>query len=316
MRIFRGLEELPKRPRAAAVTIGNFYAVHRGHLALVRRVHRLAEQTGGVRTVVTFEPHPGEVLHGQSPELLVTPERKLELLEAAGVQQVLVLPFTREFSTVEPEEFLERTLLRSVNMKALVVGANFRFGHFARGDVTMLRSFARDAGFTFATVRLAQVLGRSISSTAIRHALGEGDLEWANKALGRPYSLPGRVVRGTGRGRKLGYPTANLQPEKNLCVPGHGIYAGHFLVEGHTLPSAISIGTNPTFGSGPSSVEAYVLDFDKELYGVPAEIEFNLRLRDHVAFAGPDELREAISRDVEGTRNLLGPGRSGVRRRR
>lgn len=309
MNVFRGLQELPSKKRPAAVTIGNFYALHRGHLALVRKVRRLAGQVSGISTAVTFEPHPGEVLHGQSPELLITPERKLELLETAGIQETLVLPFNKDLSTMEPEEFVDRILVDGLKMKALVVGVNFRFGHFARGDVTMLRSLARQDGFAFVSARLAQVGGRSISSTAIRHALGEGDLDWANKALGRPFSLPGRVVRGSGRGRKLGYPTANLDPAPNLCVPGPGIYAGHLLAEGDRMPAAISVGTNPTFGPGPRTVEAYILDFSGDLYGEPAEIEFNVRLRDHVAFSGAEELEVAIADDVRRVKEVLGSKR-------
>lgn len=305
MRIYRGLGELPKRPSPAAVTIGNFYALHRGHRALVRKVGTLAASIGGISTVVTFEPHPAQVLHGESPVLLVTAERKLELLAQAGIRRALSLPFTREFSMVEPEEFIEEILVRRLNMKALVVGANFRFGHFARGDVTMLRSFSTRFGFKVVRARLAQAGGRSISSTAIRHALQEGDLEWANQALGRPYGLPGRIVRGSGRGRELGYPTANLEPVDNLCIPAAGIYGGSLLLQGKRFPAAISIGTNPTFGPGPLSVEAYVLDFEGDLYGLDAEIEFLRRLRDHEQFADAKRLKAAISQDVEQVRGLM-----------
>jgi riboflavin kinase/FMN adenylyltransferase len=289
-----------------AVTIGNFYAVHKGHLSLVRKVRRFASELEALATVVTFEPHPQKMLRGEAPPGLVTAEEKLRLLEKAGIDQVVILEFTRELSKVEPEEFIERILVKELGVKAIVVGSDFRFGRFARGDVTMLRTFAKQLGFAFEAGRMAQTGGRTISSTAIRHALAEGDVKWAAAALGRPYTLSGTVVHGAGRGHDLGYPTANLQPAVGVCVPGEGIYAGHTIVDGKRLVSAISVGTNPTFGENPLSVEAYVLDYEGDLYGKHVAFEFNARIRDHVAFPGPRELNEAIAGDIEEVRRLLG----------
>ena len=163
--------------------------------------------------VVTFDPHPQQVLRGAGPPALVTPERKVELLASTGIDRLVVLPFDRALSLVEPEDFVERILLTELRAKAVVVGANFRFGHFARGDTAMLRSMGRRLGFAFESVKLAELEGRHLSSTEVRKAIAEGDLRWAAKALGRPYAIQGFVVRGAGRGQRLlGYPTANLEP--------------------------------------------------------------------------------------------------------
>ncbi|MGQ0678748.1 MAG: bifunctional riboflavin kinase/FAD synthetase [Actinomycetota bacterium] len=295
--------DLPGTP--SSVTIGNFYAVHKGHQALIRKVRRHAEELGALATVVTFEPHPQQVLRGEAPAGLVTAAEKLQLLEEAGIAQTVILKFTRELSRVEPEEFIEQILVKDLQTRAIVVGSDFRFGRFARGDVTMLRSFGRKLGFEVEGARMSSTGGRRISSTAIRHALAEGDVKWAAAALGRPYSLSGTIVHGAGRGHSLGFPTANLKPAAGVCVPGPAIYAGATLVGGQRLVSAISVGTNPTFGENPLSVEAFVLDYRGDLYGQQAAFEFVARLRDHVAFAGPRELNEAISADVEQVRTLL-----------
>lgn len=304
MNVVRIPGDAPGTP--TVVTIGNFYAIHKGHRMLIDKVRGYAEDLSALPTVVTFEPHPQQVLRGEAPAGLVTAGEKLALLEQAGIAQTVILAFTRELSRVEPEEFIERILVKDLEVKAIVVGADFRFGRFARGDVTMLRLFGKRLGFVVDAEPLEEEEDRRISSTAIRHALEEGDVKWAAAALGRPYTLSGSVVHGAGRGHSLGYPTANLKPAVGVCVPGPGIYAGHALVDGQRLVSAISVGTNPTFGENPLSVEAFVLDYEGDLYGRDVSFEFNVRLRDHIAFSGADELNAAIAGDVEQVRSLLG----------
>lgn len=303
MRVVRGVEEGPGVP--TVVTIGNFYAVHKGHQLLIRKVRKRAGELDALATVVTFEPHPQKVLRGIGPPGLCTAEHKLQLLEKAGVDQVVIVAFTPELSRVEPEEFIERILVKELQVKAIIVGSDFRFGRYARGDVTMLKSFGKRLGFLMEGARMAEADGQTISSTAIRHALAEGDVRWAAKALGRPYRLPGTVVHGAGRGKGLGYPTANLNPPAEVCVPGAGIYAGYTINAGRKRASAISVGTNPTFGENPLSVEAFVIDFEGDLYGQDVEFEFTARLRDHVAFPSVEALNEAIASDVEEARRIL-----------
>ncbi|HEY8199974.1 MAG TPA: bifunctional riboflavin kinase/FAD synthetase [Actinomycetota bacterium] len=324
MNVVRGLADLPRRRPDAAVSIGNFDGVHRGHRALIRRLLARAEAVSGVPTVVTFDPHPQQVLRGAGPPALVTPERKIQLLASTGIERLVVLPFDRALSLVEPEDFVERILLRELKAKAVVVGANFRFGHFARGDAAMLRSMGRRLGFGFESVKLAELEGRRLSSTEIRKAIAEGDLRWAAKALGRPYAIQGFVVRGTGRGQRLlGYPTANLEPVPGLCLPATGIYAGYFNMAGSSpavpgrqpapgqgngsrrMQAAVSVGTNPTFGENPLSIEAFVLDYHGDLYGRTAEIELAARIRDEERFDTPDALAKAIEADVVATRRIL-----------
>lgn len=304
MRVIRGPGDAAGTP--TAVTVGNFYAVHKGHRALIRKVKRRAGELEALATVVTFEPHPQKVLRGIGPPGLVTAQGKLELLEQAGVDQVVVLDFTPEFSRVEPEDFIEQILIKDLRARAVVVGSDFRFGRYARGDVTMLRSFGRRLGFSVEGARMVEAEGLTISSTAIRHALAEGDVRWAAQALGRPYRLPGRVVHGSGRGRQMGFPTANLKPPLEICVPGPGIYAGYTLDAGRRRPSAISVGTNPTFGENPLSVESFVIDFEGDLYGKQVAFEFVARLRDHIAFPSVEALNEAIAGDVAQARAILG----------
>lgn len=305
MKVYRGLDALPRRRPRAAVTVGNFDGVHRGHTAIVRRLRRIGESAGAAPTVVTFDPHPQLVLHGEAPPALATLERRIEFLVEAGAEQVVVLTFDRTFSTVEPEEFVERVLVGELRAASVVVGSNFRFGHFARGDITMLRSFGLRLGFTVEGARLVEVGGRRVTSTAVRHALAEGDLAWANRALERPHRVPGRVVRGMGRGRGLGFPTANVEPTPRICLPRIGIYAGRLRVEGKPLDAAISVGTQPTFGDNPVTVEAYALDFEGDLYGREAEVEFLVRIRDEMAFGSPEALVAAIADDVERARRAL-----------
>lgn len=303
MKVVRMPGESPSTP--TAVTIGNFYAVHRGHQSLIGKVRDRALELDAVPTVLTFEPHPQQILRGVAPPGLVTAGEKLRLLEEAGIEQVVILEFTKELSKVEPEDFIERILVAQLGVRAVVVGQDFKFGRFARGDVTMLRTFGKRLGFVFDEARMTEIQGQRVSSTAIRHALAEGDVEWAAAALGRPYRLPGKVVHGSGRGKVLGYPTANLNPSESVCLPGEGIYAGYTYVEGKALPSAISVGTNPTFGENPLSVEAFVLDYEGDLYGQQVEFEFVERIRDHVAFSGPDQLHDAIEADVAEVRRIL-----------
>lgn len=305
MRIYPGLSELPMPRRPTAVTIGNFDGVHRGHRALIGRLLARARATAGVPTVLTFDPHPRQVLQGSAPAPLVTPERKMALLDDAGVEQVIVMSFDRRLSLMEPEQFIDRILVGELQAKAIVVGSNFRFGRFARGEVAMLRSFGRKLGYVFQSVRLAELEGRHLSSTQIRHALQDGDITWATKALGRPYSIPGVVVKASGRGHAMGFPTANLEPVMGICLPKLGIYAGNLAIGEARLPSAISIGTNPTFGDNPVSVEAHVLDFDADLYGLEAAVELVARIRDEMAFESPGSLARAIEEDVSVARRIL-----------
>jgi riboflavin kinase / FMN adenylyltransferase len=281
-------EEL--EPARRAVAIGTFDGVHRGH----ERVLSAARVPGFRSTVVTFDPHPRLVL-GFPVELLTTLERRLELLEAAGVDDTLVLRFDESLRTLAPEEFAER-VLRAIGTEVIAAGAGFRFGRGRAGDLELLARLGFD-------VRPVPILD-GCSSSEVRALLHAGDVAHAAMLLGRPPEADGIVVHGAGRGRLLGFPTANLDSLPDLLVPALGIYAGAVL--GHR--AAISVGTNPTYGETERRVEAHLLDFDGDLYGQRLVVELWQRLRDEAAFHSEAELIAAIEDDVARTREAVRPG--------
>ena len=287
MIVARTVEELPDRERTVA--IGSFDGVHLGH----RHVLETARAAGGPTTVVTFWPHPRLVL-GNRVELLSTLERRLELLEVEGVEDVLVVSFTPELAALEPEQFAD-SLLRRIKARVIAVGANFRFGRAAAGDPASLERLGFD-------VRLVGLL-EGVSSTRIRSLLREGDVVAAARLLGRPAEVEGTVVLGDQRGGTLGFPTANLAVEPELLVPAYGIYAG--AARGHR--AAISIGINPHYGGHERRIEAFLLDFAGDLYGRRLVVELWQRLRDEHAFESEEELVAQIARDVEAVRAAKRP---------
>ena len=287
MSIARTPAELERRPRVVA--IGSFDGVHLGH----RSVVQAAVATGLRVTAMTFDPHPRLAL-GNRVELLSTLERRLELLGELGVEETLVIGFTREVMNLEPAEFAE-SYLRATGVEVVVAGEDFRFGRRRAGDLALLEQLG------FGVVIAPEVAG--VSSSRIRHALHEGDLAAAARMLGRPPELDGVVVSGDQRGGTLGYPTANLQTDPNLLVPRYGIYAGHTL--GHR--AAISIGTNPHYGGEERRIEPFLLDFDGDLYGRRLVVELWQRLRDEAVFDSEQALIEQIGRDVEATRAARPP---------
>jgi riboflavin kinase/FMN adenylyltransferase len=285
--VFHDPGELDAVPRAVA--IGSFDGVHRGHRAVVDAVRA----TGLAPTVITFDPHPRIAL-GNKVELLTTLERRVELLEAAGASDVLVAAFTPELQQLTPEAFAER-YLRAAGVEVVVAGADFRFGVRRSGDLALLQALGFDV------VVVPELPG--VSSTAIRAALAEGEVQTAAEMLGRPFELDGTVVRGDQRGGTLGYPTANLRLEPDLACPRYGIYAGFGL--GHR--AAISIGTNPHYGGSERRIEPFLLAFEGDLYGRRLVVEVWERLRDEAVFESEEALVEQIARDVEATQRARRP---------
>ena len=272
-----------------AVAIGTFDGVHLGH----RRVIEAAAATGLPVAVVTFDPHPRVAL-GNHVELISTLERRLELLIELGVGETRVVRFTPETAALEPEEFVEREL-RPLDVSVVVAGPDFRFGRRRRGDLELLRSLGIES------VVVAPEPG--VSSTAIRHALRDGDVVGAAKLLGRPYELDGTVVAGDQRGGTLGFPTANLAIPAGVLVPRYGIYAGEALDH----RAAVSVGTNPHYGGEERRIEPHLLDFDGDLYGRRLLVELWRRLRDERAFESEQALVEQIARDIQETRAATRP---------
>lgn len=299
------LESAPPGP-ATVVAIGVFDGVHRGHQLIIQRAVAAARERRATATVVTFHPHPARIVRPDAaPLLLTTIERRVELLRATGADAVVVLPFTRELSILTPEEFAREVLTDWLQAEHIVVGANWRFGHRAAGDVDLLRRL----GFSVDGVDLLAADGAEVvSSSYVRSLIAAGDVAAADRALGRPHLVEGPVIRGDARGRGLGYPTANLAVDPGIAVPADGVYAGWLLrASGERLVAAISVGTNPTFdGIDGRRVEAFVLDAELDLYDEHVVVEFAERLRGMERFESVAGLVEQMSRDVAATRALLG----------
>ncbi|OAA22012.1 riboflavin kinase / FMN adenylyltransferase [Frankia sp. EI5c] len=308
MRRWRGVENTPEDWPGGVVTIGYFDGVHLGHRRIVGRAVELARQRGQQSTVLTFDPHPAEVLRpGSHPAQLTTLRHKAELLAAIGVDALCVAPFDLDFSRMPAEEFVREVLVGRLRATAVVVGENFTYGHRAAGNIQTLLAGGRAEGFEVEGVGLVRADEKVLSSTEIRRRVAAGDVEGAAAALDRPHRVEGVVVHGDARGRTIGYPTANLQCTPWSAVPADGVYAGFARWSDQRRAAAISIGTNPTFEGRDRRVEAFLLDFDGDLYGEYMTYEFTRRLRPTLRFESVDELVEQMGRDVEATRSATLP---------
>ena len=308
MQRWRGYDAAPGGWGRSVVTIGVFDGVHKGHQATIGHAVARARELGLQSVVVTFDPHPAEVVRpGSHPTVLTEPARKAELIEALGADVLCVVPFTPEFSRLSAEAFVHDVLVEHLHAAQVVVGDNFRFGHRAAGDVALLERLGRTFGFAVEGAPLVAEAGTVFSSTYIRSCVDAGDVGAAAAALGRPHRLEGVVVRGDQRGRELGFPTANLLCHRYAAVPADGIYAAWMIPRGQRqrLAAAVSIGTNPTFSGRERRVEAYVLDFDGDLYGERLALDFVAHLRGQVRFDSVEPLVAQIAEDVERTRRAL-----------
>jgi len=303
---WRGLGSTPSGWGRCVLTVGVFDGVHRGHQEIIGSAVRRGRAAGLPTVVMTFDPHPSEVVRpGSHPAVLTAPRYKAELIAGLGADVLLVLPFTLEFSRLGPDEFVHAVLVEQLHAAAVVVGENFRYGHRAAGDVPTLAESGRRFGFGTEGVPLLREGDTTISSTYVRSCVAAGDVAAAARALGREHRVDGVVVRGDRRGRTIGYPTANLQPTVHAAVPADGVYAGRLVRRDDRRPAAISIGTNPTFEGQERRIEAYVLDAEMDLYGDAVGLEFVARLRDTVQFDGVKPLVAQMERDVERTREVV-----------
>ncbi|MCW2632407.1 MAG: riboflavin biosynthesis protein RibF [Pseudonocardia sp.] len=303
---WRGLDSVPAGWGRSVVTVGVFDGVHRGHQQLIGRAVAAAAERGLPAVLVTFDPHPAEVVRpGSHPAVLSSLSRRAELVAELGVDVFCVLPFTPQLSRTPADEFAHEVLVDGLHAAEVVVGQNFRFGHRAKGDVALLTELGRRFGFATEGVEVISTDSITFSSTYVRACIDAGDVQAAAEALGRPHRLEGVVVHGDQRGHDLGYPTANVAPPPHSAVPADGVYACRFVHGGRSLPAAVSVGSNPTFSGRQRSVEAYVLDVDEDFYGHIVALDFVHRLRGMERFADPAELVEQIGRDVARTRELL-----------
>lgn len=313
MEILRGTEECPRPEEGCVVTIGFFDGLHLGHQMLIGEVRRLAAERGARTAVVTFDHHPAAVVRQKSaPKLLTNLEQRLELLASTGVDYTLVIPFDEQRSHESPEDFIDSVLVGCLRSRAVVVGSDFHFGYQRRGNVQLMTEIGAKVGFEVEGVPLVAsgTAGvRAVSSTAVREALIAGDLENANRMLGRAHEVTGVVEKGDQRGRELGFPTANVTVAADRCLPSEGIYAGWYQrPDGSRLRAAISLGRRPTFyqDGGPLRLEAYLLDFSGDLYGEQARVSFVKRLRGEEHFASVEALIEQMHQDVAAARVALG----------
>ena len=313
MKIYRDPAEITDGRLGRAVTIGAFDGVHLGHQAVLRLVRELARARELSATVLTFDRHPAEVVRpGSAPKLLTTLEQKLELLEATGdVDECLVLTFDATRSKEPAEQFVEELLASALRSRLVVVGADFHFGYRRHGDVPLLQLMGAELGFE--TIGLGLVAahdrdaGVPYSSTRIRELIAAGDVAAAAAMLGRPHEVRGPVERGDARGRELGFPTANVSVAERICLPADGVYAGSFTgADGVARPAALSVGRRPTFyaDAGLCLLEAYVLDFDGDLYGQESRVRFHHHLRGQERFDEIDDLIAQMHADVAQVREL------------
>lgn len=307
---------------SSVVTVGTFDGVHVGHRAILRYLTRRAAEQGGTSVVASFDPHPREVVHGEEVPLLTTIPERAAVMEELGIDRFIVIPFTRAFSKLQAEEFVRDVLVRRIGLQEIVIGYDHAFGRDRRGDAELLTALGKQHGFSVDVIPAQVVQEHVVSSTEIREVLtGSGDVSLASQMLGRPYSLTGRVMEGEGRGRSIGFPTANLaidHPRK--VVPAVGVYAvkayllrksesdlpGGDGLEANAHAGMMNIGRRPTFGGQDISLEVHLLDFQDSIYGADLRIEFVARMRDERKFESVDALVEQLSRDRSRCKQLLG----------
>lgn len=314
MRVVHGSASLEGPLRRPVLTVGNFDGLHLGHQSIMQTVLERARALDGTSVVYTFEPHPRRVLRpDQAPRLLTTLDQKLARLEELGVAVTVVEPFTPDFAKLSPEGFVRDVLYERIRPVEVYVGYDFRFGRDREGSMRVLTELGPHLGFAVTIIPEVTVEGRDVNSTRIRELLGAGQVEEAAILLARPYTVRGRVVEGDRRGRTIGFPTANLEPD-NEILPENGVYAGHLLVldagtpaAGERYPIVANVGRRPTFHQGEAVLaEAHVLDFDGDLYGRRVEIGFERRLRGEERFPDVETLKSRIAADVAEARRLLG----------
>jgi riboflavin kinase/FMN adenylyltransferase len=299
MRLFHGTDNADIQ-RPTVLTLGVFDGLHLGHQLIMRTVVERARAIDAVPTVITFDPHPRAVLHPESaPPLLQTFDQKIEAFGVLGIEQTIVVRFTKEFSNISAREFLKDVVADRLHAKEVYLGKGFAFGHSREGNIELLQRLSSELGFVAGKVPEVKMRGQRVSSSKIRQLLAAGQVNLARRMLGRPYGVEGRVERGSERGHLLGFPTANLHPH-NRVIPRNGVYVTGTLIDGQWRRSVTNVGLRPTFGEATEpSVETFVMNWDGDLYGDVVRIRFLYRLRDERRFSSIDQLKTQIRRDVD-----------------
>jgi riboflavin kinase/FMN adenylyltransferase len=305
MRIFETVD-IPERFPNPVITIGNYDGIHIGHRQIIERVKAHAARLGGTSMLMTFNPHPLHLLRPDKELAAIVPlEEKKRLIAATGIDVLLVLPFTREFSLLAPEAFVSSLLVEKLGVKGVVIGYDFKFGSRGKGDIPMLETLGRSGGFFVEVVEAITLEGEKIGSNRVRRLVSEGSVTKAAGLLGRPYAIEGTVVRGAQRGATIGYPTINLATDYSL-IPANGVYVTEVEVHGRRHGAVTNIGYDPTFTDARvRTIETFILDFDGTLYGERVRLRFCKRLRDEIKFSSVDELKARIALDVETARGYL-----------
>lgn len=307
MKIYYGTDEIERPFRRPALTIGNFDGVHLGHQALFKGVVDIAYPRGGEALALTFEPHPLRILRPDNPpKLICTFEHKVELIEQAGVDALICLPFTRELAKTSAEAFVTGILHEIIGVEDLVVGYDYALGRGREGDIAFLERRGRELGFSLHVVPPVEVGGMVVSSSLVRQLVSEGQMRTVRQLLGRYYQIRGIVQEGLRRGGPVvGFPTANLKISEDDLCPRWGVYVVQVIHEAACYGGVLNIGHNPTFGGQALSAEAHIFDFDMDIYGHPIKINLIHRLRDEKRFSGPEALATQIRHDIEIARDVL-----------
>lgn len=308
MKIIHDLHSLPEEFKNAYVTIGNFDGVHLGHKPLFEMLIQEARKDNRKALVITFHPHPKAVLHPEIRPfyLITTIEEKISLLEKTGIDGLILLPFSTAFAQITAEEFIREILWSTLQIKKIFIGHDYTFGKNKGGNEALLREMGKELGFEVISIDAVVLDGDVVSSTRLRHAILEGDVKLSAKLLGRPYNISGVVVRGKNRGATLGFPTANVKPDKEL-LPENGVYAVIIEIDGARHPGVLNIGYNPTFSGGDLSVEVFIINFDKRIYGKKLNILFIERIRNEKRFETPEKLVAQIKKDIQKAKKILAP---------
>ncbi len=308
MIVHRGLDDLQPLPNAV-VTSGTFDGVHRGHQTILNRLTEVARTSGGQSVLITYWPHPRTVVSNDSQDLkmLTTLDEKIDLLDQAGVDHLIVIPFTRSFSQLTSGEYIQQILIDKIGTKKLVIGYDHRFGRDREGGFEYIRTHQSDYGFEVEEIPRQDVDAVGVSSSKIRTALMDGNIRTANQFLGRPYRLTGTIVKGQQLGRTIGFPTANMQVDDPVkLIPANGVYAVEVLYAGQLLGGMLNIGFRPTVAGTGQTIETYLFDFDRDIYGEHLTLRFREFLRPEQKFEGLPALVAQLKRDEESARTLLG----------
>ncbi len=305
MEVFMGIEDISKDMlKKPVITIGNFDGCHKGHQEIFRRSRTHASSIGGVSVVYTFHPHPASVIKGITPQLIFTLEEKIKAIESQGIDYLIIAPFTKEYAETQPEVFLKETIVGRLGASGLVVGHDFSFGKKALGDIPFLKHIGPKMGFFVECVDPVILHGEVISSTRIRKLIQSGNVSGAAGLMLHPYRINGPVIHGMARGRDLGYPTANIEPNKAL-LPAYGVYAVRVCNKDQVWDAVVNIGNNPTFGDVGTSIEAFIFDFEGDLYNIDITLEFIEYIRGEIKFADKQYLIEQIEADCLKAREIL-----------